>query len=269
MRACFPRLVDLVEKHGGLFKALFVTRGDPAPSVMKPEGGCEAVTDALAKAIGDKLKLGATVESLKFDGTHWKVRSTSGEFTAKRVVLAVPSNTAARLLATVAPDLARAISSITNEHVVSLTHVWPRERVGHPLNGFGYLVASRERMNHLGTLFSSSIAPDACPKSHVVLRTLLGGARKSELIDASDAELLDIVRREVGPMLALRGEPELVTIQRWRATLPRFDLQHPDRLKAIESGKPPGLELLGNWLYGIGVNHLVAYARERAHLHAA
>ncbi|MCC7014417.1 MAG: protoporphyrinogen oxidase [Planctomycetes bacterium] len=265
MRACFPRLVELVETHGGLFKALFKTRGDPAPSVMKPEGGCQAVTDALATRLGDKLRLSTSVSALEFDGTTWRVHSSRGVLEARRLVLAVSCQAAARLLATVAPELARAIGSIQSDNVVSYTHVWPRERVGHRLDGFGYLVASREKMNHLGTLFSSSIAPDACPRSHVVLRTLLGGARKSELIDASEGDLAEIVRREVGPMLELRGEPECVVVQRWRATLPRFDLAHPERLRAIERAQPPGLELLGNWLYGIGVNHLVAHARERAH----
>jgi oxygen-dependent protoporphyrinogen oxidase len=264
MRACFPRLVELVETHGGLFKALFKTRGDPAPSVMKPVGGCDAIVSALTRALGEKIVLDASVGSLAFDGETWRVRCTVGEFEAARLVLALPAASAARLLSTVAPSLARPIGSIASESLVSVTHVWRRADVGHPLDGFGYLVASRERMRHLGTLFSSSIAPDACPPSHVVLRTLLGGARRPETIDLGESELLAIVRSEVRALLELRGEPELVRVQRWRATLPRFDLAHPDRVAAIESACPPSLVLLGNWLRGIGVNHLVAHARTRA-----
>jgi len=264
MRACFPRLVELVQKHGGLFKALFVTRGDPAPSVMKPVGGCEALIDKLREALGDKLVLDADVASLAFDGATWRVRSNAGEFEAARLVLALPASTTARLLSPLSPALARPISTIVSESLVSVTHVWPRERIGHPLNGFGYLVASRERLSHLGTLFSSAIAPDACPPTHAVLRTLMGGARRTDIIDMSDDALLDIVRREVGSLLSLRGDPELVKIQRWRSTLPRFDLDHPNRVAAIEAACPPSLVLLGNWLHGIGVNHLVAHARERA-----
>jgi oxygen-dependent protoporphyrinogen oxidase len=264
MRACFPRLVELVETHGGLFKALFKTRGDPAPSVMKPVGGCDSIVTALAAKLGDKLLLDASVGSLSYDGSLWRVRSTAGEFETPRLVLALPASTAARLLTPVSAHLARTIGSIVSESLVSITHVWPRENVGHRLDGFGYLVASRERLSHLGTLFSSAIAPDTSPPSHVVLRTLLGGARRTDIIDLKDADLLAIVRSEVRSLLELRGEPELVRIQRWRSTLPRFDLQHPERLAAIESACPRGLVLLGNWLHGIGVNHLVARARERA-----
>jgi oxygen-dependent protoporphyrinogen oxidase len=268
MRACFPRLVELVQKHGGLFRALFATRGDPAPSVMKPDGGCQAVTDALATALGSKVITRAPVTALSFDGSLWHVISGAGNFDAERVVLALPCTTSARLLTTVAATLARAIGSVTSENVVSYTHAWRRENVGTRAPGFGYLVPSREKLQHLGTLFSSGIAPSSCPDGFVVFRTLLGGARHPELVDRDDAELAALVRREVAPLLDLRGEPVFTLVQRWRATLPRLDLQHPQRLAAIEQAVPPGLTLLGNWLRGIGVNHLVADAREHARKHA-
>jgi oxygen-dependent protoporphyrinogen oxidase len=98
----------------------------------------------------------------------------------------------------------------------------------------------------------------------VLVRVMLGGARHPEVVDWSDEQLLDCVAREVGPLLGLRAPPAWSSIHRWRATLPRFDLQHPERLAAIRRSLPPGLTLLGNYLEGIGVNHLVAAARTQA-----
>lgn len=264
MRACFPRLVALVERHGGLLRALLATRGSPAPSLMKPAGGCQALTDALARALGPRLRLRAPAQAIERAGARWRVHAGASSLEAERLVLALPSAAATRLLAPALPELAHPVAAIASESLVSLAHVWRRADVAHPLDGFGYLVASREGLRHLGTLFSSSIDPDACPPTHVVLRTLLGGARRPELVDASEEELLAIVAHEVAPLLGLRGAPERVAIQRWRATLPRYDLGHPARLAAIERATPPGLVLLGNWLAGIGVNHLVATARARA-----
>lgn len=265
MRACFPRLVELVETHGGLFKAQWKTRGEPAPSVMKTPGGCEAITQALARTLGSRLRTNARVHSLVHEGERWRIESDAGRFDAARVVVALPAAAAAALLASAAPEVASRIAEIQSESLASLVHVHRREQVGHPLAGFGYLVASREKLRHLGTLFSSSIAPDACPSTHVMLRTLLGGARAPELAAAPESELLAIVRAEVHPLLAIRGEPELVAVQRWPMTLPRFDLAHPARVQAIERALPPTLALLGNYLRGIGVNHLVAAARTLAH----
>jgi oxygen-dependent protoporphyrinogen oxidase len=261
MRACFPRLVQLVEQHGSLFKALRATRGEPAPSVMKPRGGCGVLPDALARALGDKLVLRTAVTALAFDGSRWLARTAGESFEAPQLVLAVPASTAARMLSTVAAPLARALGAIQSESLVSIAHVWPRASVAHALDGFGYLVPSRERLLHLGTLFSSSIDPECCPRDRVVLRTLAGGARNPQLVDWDDAQLLQLVEREVAPLLGLRGAPSFTAIQRWRTTLPRFDLEHIERIAAIRRALPPGLRLLGNYLDGIGVNHLVATAR--------
>jgi oxygen-dependent protoporphyrinogen oxidase len=250
-----------------LIKALRATRGSPAPGVVKPVGGNSTLTDALAERLGDKLRLGTEVSAVASEGGRWRVRAAGEELEAERLVLALPSAGAARLLAPSQPALARAIGSIPAESLVSVAHVHRREDVAHPLDGFGYLVSSREGLAHLGTLFSSRIDPGSCPGDRVLLRTMAGGARRPEVVDLDDAALRGLVAREVGPLLGLRAAPLWTSIQRWRATLPRFDLRHPERLEAIERARPVELGLLGNWLGGIGVNHLVAAARTLARTH--
>lgn len=264
MRACFPRLVEQVERHGSLLRALRAHRGAAAATTAKPRGGCQALADALAQSLGNKLILRAPVTSLAFDGALWTARAAGEIFTAPQLVLAVSAATAARLLSSVAPALARALGSIAAESLVSIVHAWPRVAVTHPLDGFGYLVPARERREHLGTLFSSSIEADCAPRDHVLLRTLAGGSRAPTLVDESDARLLELVTRDVAPLLGLRGDPAFTRVHRWRAALPRFDLEHVERVGAIERSLPPGLSLLGNYLHGIGVNHLVERASARA-----
>jgi len=269
LRACFPRMAELVETHRSLIRALRKTRGSPAPSVMKPSGGNKTLAAALVRALGPKLRMSTAVQSIDFDGSTWTVRTPDEVFESPRLVLALPSAAAARLLGSVAPELARTIGSIRAESLASVALAYGREDVAHPLDGFGYLVSSKNGFAHLGTLFSSSIDASACPADSVLLRVMIGGARHPEVVDWDDARVLASIEREVGPLLGLRGKPRFVAIQRYRAALPRFDLQHPARLAAIERSLPPGLTLLGNYLRGIGVNHLVDVARSAARSHAA
>jgi protoporphyrinogen/coproporphyrinogen III oxidase len=269
LRACFPRMAELVETHGSLIRALRATRGSPAPSVMKPGGGNSSIVTALVRTLGSKLRLNAPVHSMEFDGSTWTVSTPNGMFESPRLVLALPSAAAARLLGNVAPELARAIGSIQAESVASVALAYRREDVAHSLDGFGYLVASKNGFAHLGTLFSSSIDASCCPPDTVLLRVMLGGARHPEVVEWDDARLMTSIEREVGPLLGLRGKPRFVAFHRWRAALPRFDLQHPARVAAIERSVPPGLNLLGNYLGGIGVNHLVDVARRAARTHAS
>ena len=296
VRAAFPKLVEMVEQHGSLMKGLKARAkarraaagsGDAAagkrgpPSLLTVKGGLQRLPDALAAALGDKLRLSWPVHELDRDRRDWIVRGPAGELRAHRLIIATGAGMAARLLQA-EKVLSESLGSITAESVVSVTHLWRRQDVAHPLDGFGYLVPSRlmadgpgsdSGLRHLGTLFSSSINPACCPTGTVLLRTLLGGARHPELADpsATSAEdLRGIVADEVGAVLGLSEEPLFSSVVTWPDVLPRYDLDHPGRLATIEErlGKTPGLSLLGNYRRGISVNALIEVARTlgRAHV---
>jgi oxygen-dependent protoporphyrinogen oxidase len=271
LRATFPDLARAVAAHGSLFAALRARRGGERPGLARPRGGMQGLTDALARGLGARLRTGCAVESLARDGAGWLAHTPVGPLRAQRVVVALPARAAARLLDRAAPELAEAASEIVSESLVVLALAWPRERVGHALDGFGYLVPSREGLAHLGTLFSSSIDPSIAPSGTVVLRVLAGGARHPELVELEERELIGLLQAEVRPLLALAGEPQAHALVRWRNTLPRYDLAHPRRLERIDRALPehPGLALLGNWLRGIGLASLIAEARALAWEHTS
>jgi len=275
LRACFPEVARMVEEHGGLFAALAARRksggGKRPPGLMKPAGGMVELPRALARRLGAQLQLSGVARSLERRGERWVVDLETETCEAQRVVLALPAKAAESLLARACPPAACELATLRGESLVSVSTVFDRARVEHPLDGFGYLVPSREGQLQLGTLFSSSIDPGACPSSAVLLRTLLGGARHPEAVELSERELLERVDSEVGPLLGLRGSPEWFHVARYRETLPRYDLDHPRRVRAFEAAvaEAPGLCVLGNYLRGIGLPALIAAARALAGAHAS
>jgi oxygen-dependent protoporphyrinogen oxidase len=189
---------------------------------------------------------------------------------AGRVVLATPVGAAAEILAQESPALCQTLGTMTSESIVSISHLWRREDVAHPLDGFGYLVPSRLGLNHLGTLFSSTIQPSCCGEDVVLLRTLMGGAHHPEQAEAEPDDLRGIVAHEVGAVLGLSAEPLWSTVATWRSVLPRYDLEQPARQTRVDAllDELPGLHLLGNHRRGVAVNSLVAASRELAARHA-
>lgn len=266
LRATFPELERSVRAHGSLFAALRARRRGERPGLARPRGGMQALVDALALHLGPRLRTGCPIESLARDGAAWLAGTPVGSIRTRRVVVALPARGAARLLERAAPDVAAAAAEVVSESLVGLVLAWPRTRVGHALDGFGYLAPSREGLAHLGTLFSSSIDPSVAPAETVVLRVLAGGARRPEWAELDERELVARLLSEVRPLLDLQGEPAGAAVVRWRSTLPRYDLAHPRRLERIERALPahPGLTVLGNWLRGIGLNALVEQARAAA-----
>jgi protoporphyrinogen/coproporphyrinogen III oxidase len=258
-------------------------------------GGLGKLADALAKSLGNRLLLNVRVLSLAQEGATfddpweavadltrhpmiWRIDAQTFHgpspealsWRARRLVLALPARPASRLLLPVDRTLGEELASISSESVVSLSHAWRRQDVGHALDAFGLLVPASESRVHLGTVFSSTIRPGCCTEGLVLLRTLLGGGRNTRLIDWPEEELWGAVAQEVVPLLRLKGEPVWRSVIRQREALPRYDLEHPRRAEHIEHmvDAVPGLSMLGSWGGGTGCDRLVAAARALAREHA-
>lgn len=279
LRACFPEVVALVEQHGSLTAALQARAkarkpGQPSAGLggglWKPAGGMQALVAALERALVPQVRLETPVRAIERDAQGFTVVEQSGaRHAAARVVLASSLGTARALLADVAPEAAEALGSMQAENLVSIAHAYRREDVEHALDGFGYLVPRKAGGLVLGTLFSSTLDPESAPAGHVLLRSLLGGARHPGAVELGDEELRAIVARECAGPLGLRRSPLFAEVTRHRAAIPRFDLAHLDRRAALERALPRGLTVLGNFTRGIGLGSLVAAASEAAAAHAA
>jgi len=279
VRSAFPTLVEMVAEHGSLMgglKARAKARREAGeekgsmPGLMTVAGGLGGLIGAMADTLGDRLHLDCAATSIERDGDGWSLHTPHGNWRAERLVLSLNVTAAARLMQQPLPALGEALSNMTTESVVSISHAWKREDVGHALDGFGYLIPGGEQRDHLGTLFSSTIDPTCAPDGMVLLRTLLGGARNPRMVDRSDEELFGVLRHDVGPVLGFSGDPQWAVVVRNRAALPRYDLAQPARQDRIDAllVETPGLHLLGNHRRGISCNNLIEASRALAREHA-
>jgi oxygen-dependent protoporphyrinogen oxidase len=142
---------------------------------------------------------------------------------------------------------------------------YSRERIGHSLDGFGYLIPKQEGRNTLGTLWDSSMFEERAPKGKVLLRSMMGGACFPEYVKLSDDEVTSRVRQDLKMTMGIDAEPEFVRVFRHPQAIPQYTVGHGKRLLALDDllKAHPGLILTGNSYRGIGLNDCVA-AAERA-----
>jgi oxygen-dependent protoporphyrinogen oxidase len=138
-----------------------------------------------------------------------------------------------------------------------------RERVGHPLDGFGFLVPRTEGLRMLGCIWTSSVFDQRAPEGWVQLRTMVGGATDPAAVGLTDRELLQLFRREAGSLLAIESDPEFLEVYRWKLAIPQYTPGHVDRVRRVEAAEDrhPGLVLAGNAYRGVGLNDCVVSAR--------
>ncbi len=273
MEACFPRLVEMEQRYGSLFKALrTIKREDPKASPMGPkgvlttfEGGLGRVVDTAAQRLGDHLYFNATARKLHHENGVYHVETADGAtHHAKQIVVALPAHAAAQLLQDLTPQAATALSEIPYAGMVVVCTGYPKNAVEHDLHGFGFLVPRIEKKRMLGCIWTHSLFPGSAPEGKVLLRTMLGGATDPEALQLDDAALLDILKEELHPILGIKQAPSFVRIFRHTYGIPQYTLGHAERREQIARAEKlqPGLYFAGNAYQGISLNDCVVSAYE-------
>lgn len=284
LKSCFPRIAELESEYGGLVMAMVKlarkkrrerAEGKVVSSAAGPGGvltsfreGIQTLTDILEARLGE----GTVVTGRETTGigtgqsVPYTVRTNAGDLDADLVVVAAPSYAAAGMLAELDPGIAAVLAEIPYASMTVACFGYERERLGHDLDGFGYLIPKGEGMSTLGTLWDSSIFENRAPEGHVLLRSMLGGACFPEYLALPDDEVERRVKADLKTTMGIKESPSFVRIYRHEKAIPQYTVGHGGRLKALEERlkERPGLILTGNSYRGIGLNDCVAAANRAA-----
>ncbi|WP_455217936.1 protoporphyrinogen oxidase [Kaarinaea lacus] len=280
LKSCFPRIHEVETEFRSLILGLIKLqiRAKKSGSANKPTAGpggkltsfadgMSVLPLAIASRLGARLRLSTPVESIAREGNRYALHIKDGEkVEADRVILASPAYTQAIMLRDIAPDISNELENISYPSLSVCCLGFKQEKIKHDLNGFGFLVPSREKRNILGTLWDASIFPQRAPEGHVLLRTMVGGANHPDLALLPEEKLVDLVRRDLRDIMGVNVEPDFVRVYRHEQAIPQYNVGHQQRLENIDQllKKFPGLILTGNAYRGVALNDCVANANRLA-----
>jgi oxygen-dependent protoporphyrinogen oxidase len=267
LAAGFPRLAALDARGGvvrgalgqalrGLGARIRGHRPARTPRGMwAPVGGVGALTAALAKALGDRVHLGAPVgriepgaRGVRLDGSDWD-----------GAVLAIPAEDAAPLIAPGAGDLAHRLAAFHRAPAVQVYLGFPADAVPRASDGFGFLVAHGEELRVLGVVFESTVWPGRAPEGQALLRCIFAGGRDPEAARLDDAALIAQARRDLGIAIGVDAAPIHASVVRWPRGVAQYGLGHRDRVReATAAARSQRIALAGADYRGPGVNDLCA-----------
>jgi oxygen-dependent protoporphyrinogen oxidase len=259
-RWAMPKIHRLEREHGSLIRGAFAGRKGKAPrgAMISFREGLEELPRRLAREIGD-VRTGVAARQIvripPGDGGGFRVETAAGPVEARRIVLAVPADAAARLLEEATSGASLPFAGIPYAAVAVVSLGWRREDVGHPLDGFGFLAPRQEGLRLLGCLFPSQIFPGRAPEDYVALAAFAGGSTDPEIAGWDEDRIAATLVDELRDPLGLRGEPAFRLVRRWPRAIPQYELGHGrfvERAHEIESSLP-GLRLAGNFLGGVSV----------------
>ena len=83
---------------------------------------------------------------------------------------------------------------------------------------------------------------------------------------APEDEIISLARRQLSTLLGPLPEALFTVVRRWPRSLPQYGVGHLERMQRLEERVRafPGLHLIGNAYYGVGLPDLVRQGRETA-----
>jgi len=285
--ACFPVMREMEIRYGGLVKALVARQwqrrrasgrnGKVKKKVGGPAGpgghltsfktGIDVLTQRLAAHLSPIIRKNRQVVCAWRGENGWQIMDHKGTTAqCRNLVLACPAYAAAQILKDFDRELSEALSEIPYAPIIVVATGHRRSEVRHSLDGFGFLIPRNQGMRTLGSIWTSSIFEARAPEGFVQFRTMLGGAGDPTVMELSDDQIWRTLWRELDSLIGVAEDPAFIRIYRWPRGIPQFVLGHRERRDRIERRVAchPGLFLVGNAYYGVGLNDCVKMAYQVA-----
>lgn len=263
----FRRIPTMIRKR---WKPALRRRWRGLVSIDRGLGG---LSDAIADTLGDRLITGCRVDAINHDSSGYTLECQQSDrrkvqHLCRRLVLAAPAREASRLLSPITPPACEILDGIESASLTVINMAFRRSEIGHPLDGFGFLVPHNEpEFPLMGVLWADSAFPHHAPDDQRLIRVFVGGARTPDVISRRSDELVATSLDALRDLLQISGEPTLVDVCPYAAAIPQFYLGHEKRIARLREcvAKVPGLHLAGNYLDGVSINDCVRLGKQVAH----
>lgn len=267
-RHAFPKVYNLETRHGSLIRGALAKRKTPRfkTRLLSWPKGMDTLTHKLGKSL--QIHCDCILESLEPNGHNWRVQWEDAEgahcetFEALFIAVSVKSLQKLPFPPTLLTIL-EPLNQLPCPPVSVLALGFPCAAIAHPLDGFGMLVPRNEKLNILGTLFSSTLFPGRAPDGHALLTTFIGGSTQPEHANLGDADLKTLVLRDLDQLLGIQSNPTFCERIHWPHAIPQYTNLYTPALRALQTleTRYHNLRFIGNYRGGIAAGKCLLNAQ--------
>ncbi|MDH7605825.1 MAG: protoporphyrinogen oxidase, partial [Melioribacter sp.] len=272
VKSAFPKLYRLEEVYGGLIKGMIkgakerkqrAEQSKQSAKMFSFVNGMQSFPESIAKKLEANILYDCKVQSVKKNLEGWNVFYEKDDqlhqLTSDFVISTVPAYIAAKIFNEIDSNLSKHLNEIYYPPVMVLYLGFKKEAVGRPLDGFGFLIPSKEQKHFLGAIWSSAIFPNRCEEDKAAFTLFIGGARSPHLFNLERQKLIDLVLIEFKEIMNINSDPILIKEKLWEKAIPQYNIgyiEHENYFEKFEK-ENPGLILSGNYRGGISVGDCI------------
>ncbi|MCB9209206.1 MAG: protoporphyrinogen oxidase [Ignavibacteriales bacterium] len=272
VKSAFPKLYRLEELYGGLIKGMFKgakerkQRNEESKQHAKMfsfKNGMQTLPKAIAKNLEGRIYFDSIIDKITrrddkviLDIEH---NGEKGQIVSDALLSTIPSHRLSKISDSIDPELTNHLNSIYYPPVLVLFLGYDKKAIKQKLDGFGFLIPSKEQKKFLGAIWSSTIFINRSPKDKAAFTIFIGGARNQDFtVDQSEARIEEVLK-EFHTVMGIKGNPELKQWKFWNKAIPQYNIgyiEHERYFQKFES-ENPGIFLGGNYRGGISVGDCI------------
>lgn len=275
VKSAFPKLYRLEELYGGLVKGMIRGARERKKNAEKSKQnakmfsflyGMQTFPDAIARSLKSKKIYNTSVQKVEKAEAGYKLTIKTGEeiqeLSADLIISTSPAIATGKIFGGIDAELKRHLDEIYYPPVMVLYLGYKKSDIKRPLDGFGYLIPSKEKRKFLGAIWSSTIFPNRCAPDKASFTVFVGGARNQELMKKDPNKIIDDAIAEFSEITQVTGKPVYIKHKIWERAIPQYNLGHIEHDRYFEKFESDnaGLFLSGNYRGGISVGDCVKSA---------
>jgi oxygen-dependent protoporphyrinogen oxidase len=276
VKSAFPKLYRLEEIYGGLVKGMIKGARERKKSSEESKqsakmfsfmNGMQSFPKAIAGRLMDNILYDCNVMKVEktedFSLSRWKIifekNGERRDIISDYVLSTIPSYATSKIFGHLDSNLVPHLENIFYPPVMVLYLGFNKKDIGVPLDGFGFLIPSKENKKFLGAIWSSVIFPNRCDNDKAAFTLFIGGARRPNLFDTEKRLLIDDALREFKEIMKIEAEPVIIKERSWQKAIPQYNIgyiEHENYFDKFEK-ENPGIFLGGNYRGGISVGDCI------------
>jgi oxygen-dependent protoporphyrinogen oxidase len=277
VKSAFPKLYRLEEIYGGLVKGMIkgarerkkrAEESKQSAKMFSFLNGMQTFPQAIAKTLEGKIEFECKVKSVERRVDKWQIKfEKNGQVSTiecDKIISSVPAYVASEIFSGLDSELVNHLSSLYYPPVMVLYAGFRKSDIGIPLDGFGFLIPSKEKKKFLGAIWSSTIFPNRCSEDQAAFTLFVGGARSPKLMEEEKETLINNALAEFKSIMNTKADPVIVKTKMWTKAIPQYNIgyvEHENYFQKFEK-ENPGIFLSGNYRGGISVGDCIKNSEE-------
>lgn len=272
VKSAFPKLYRLEELYGGLFKGMIkgarerkqrAEKSKQNAAMFSFKNGMSVLTKRLSEFLCNDILLSHRVKKIKKENDSYIIVSDFNndtiEIKTKSILITTPSYVASEILKDFDGYLFNQLNTIYYPPVLVLNVIYRKDKIGQPLDGFGFLVPEKEKKSFLGAIWNDSIFPNRGDDDFATFTIFVGGARQAKIFDEKLDKVIKVVLDEFEKVMRVSSNTESIKYKFWEKAIPQYTIGYVEKEYAMNAFemRNRGIFLGGNYRGGISIGDCI------------